>query len=66
MDAKLKGFLSETLDSGKAKLGTIISFDDLPMDRNDDLWKEIESDCHLTLGEVSALKNAVCSSGQGY
>ncbi len=54
-----------SLDSGKAKLATIIAFDDLPRDRNDALWKEIESDCHLTLGEVSALKNAACSSGQG-
>ena len=53
------------LDSGKAKLGDIISFDDLPKDRNDNLWNRIENKCHLTIGELSALKNAVCSSGQG-
>ena len=53
------------LDSGKAKLGDIISFDDLPKDRNDNLWNRIENKCHLTIGELSALKNAVCSSGEG-
>ena len=53
------------LDNGKAKLGDIISFDNLPKDRNDNLWTEIRKDCHLTLDELSALKNAVCSSGQG-
>lgn len=53
------------LDSGIAKLGSIISFENLPIDRNDNLWSDIRNDCRLTLDELSALKNAVCSSGQG-
>jgi hypothetical protein len=51
------------LDSGKTKLGTIISFENLPKDRNDSLWTEIRTDCGLTLDELSALKNAVCPQG---
>jgi len=49
------------LDTGKAKLGAIISFENLPRDRNANLWTRIENDCHLTLNELSALQNAVCS-----
>ena len=50
-----------SLETAKAKLEGHILFDDLPKRDADPLWSEIRSDCHLTLGEVSALKNAVCS-----
>lgn len=49
------------LISGTDKLGNIISFDDLPKDRNANLWIEIRNKCELSLGELSALQNAVCS-----
>jgi hypothetical protein len=51
------------LNSGKTKLGTIIAFDNLPKDRNDNLWTEIRTNCNLTLDELSALKNAVSPPG---
>lgn len=36
--------------------------DSLPKDRGDPLWTEICEACSLTHDEISALKNAVCSS----
>ena len=53
------------LDSGKTKLIDVIDFEDLPKDRNDNLWNEIRELCRLTIAEVSALKNAVCSPPPG-
>ncbi len=55
------------LDSAKGKLTGIIRYENLPRDRNDNLWAEIRNDCHLTLDELSVLKNDVCSasSSQG-
>ena len=50
-----------SLETAKAKLEGHILFENLPKDRNAKLWDRIESDCHLTLDEVSALQNAVCS-----
>ena len=37
-----------------------IPFEDLPADRNDSLWNKIEERAGLTLGQLSALKNARC------
>lgn len=37
-------------------MGSIISFEDLPKDRNGNLWIEIRNDCRLSLGELYALR----------
>jgi hypothetical protein len=37
-------------------------FENLPTDRNDGLWSEIRTEYGLALEELSALKNARCSS----
>jgi hypothetical protein len=47
--------------SGRAKLGSLIPFEDLPKDWNANLWNEIKEDCNLTIGELDALQNAVCA-----
>uniref|UniRef100_A0A0G4G1E0 Uncharacterized protein n=1 Tax=Chromera velia CCMP2878 TaxID=1169474 RepID=A0A0G4G1E0_9ALVE len=36
-------------------------FDDLPTDRNDNIWNQIRADYNLTLPELSALTNERCS-----
>ena len=51
----------DSLQSGKDKLVGHIQYGNLPKDRNDGLWVEIRVECGLTLDELSALKNAVCS-----
>ena len=50
-----------SLEAAKTKLEGHILFEDLPKRDSDPLWDRIERDCCLTLGEVSALKNVVCS-----
>jgi hypothetical protein len=50
-----------SLETAKAKLLGHILFENLPKDRNEPLWSEIRNNCNLTLDEVSALKNSVCS-----
>ncbi len=57
----MRNRINSALESAKSKLSDgSISFEDLPKDRNDNLWIEIRTECHLLLGELSALKNAVC------
>ena len=54
--------------SGRAKLaGNLVNppvagveFNDLPADRNDNLWNVIQNTYQLSLEELSALKNARC------
>lgn len=53
--------LLSPLDTGKDKLQGTIKFENLPSERNDNLWDRIEKECHLDLDELSALKNAACS-----
>lgn len=53
------------IETAKVKLGSIIQFENLPRDRNAVLWNRIERECQLTLDELAALQNAVCSSAVG-
>lgn len=53
-----------SLELAKSKLQGYINFEDLPERDTAPLWDRIERDCHLTIGELSALQNAVCSTGQ--
>eukprot|EP01031_Cornospumella_fuschlensis_P032735 gene32734-39573_t len=50
-----------SLDSAKAKLRGHILIENLPTDRNDNLWGEIRHECGLNLDELAALKKAFCS-----
>uniref|UniRef100_A0A0K6S6F5 Protein kinase domain-containing protein n=1 Tax=Chromera velia CCMP2878 TaxID=1169474 RepID=A0A0K6S6F5_9ALVE len=54
---------STSLEQAKRKLGDgnpPFPFDDLPTDRNDNLWSQIQEKYKLTLPELSALKNERC------
>ena len=54
--------MASNLESAMEKIKDVCPFDDLPAERNDDIWKELYGVCNLTLGELSALKNARCPS----
>jgi hypothetical protein len=41
-------------------------FENLPIDRNENLWKEISGTYELDLEETCALKHACCSQGICY
>ena len=52
------------LDASKRLISKInFPFDDLPSDRNDPLWNTIQTQAGLSLPQLSALKNARCSTG---
>lgn len=46
-----------SLPAAKTKLEGASPLDDLPTDRNDPWWTNIRDDYHLTLSELTALKN---------
>ena len=53
------------LGEARRKLGSF-SFENLPLDRNDDIWAELRKPPYnLDLEELSALKNARCTPAQG-
>ena len=54
--------MSENFAAARQKLAegpTPYPLEDLPNDRNDDLWTEIRSEYGLTLPELAALKNTL-------
>ena len=52
------------LQTALLKLG-VFSFENLPLDRIDDIWTRLEHPPYnLDLEELSALKNARCSAGK--
>ena len=57
--------LDLALESGAEKLEGVVSLANLPKNRNANAWTKIVNDCHLTLDELSALQNVVCSTGHG-
>jgi hypothetical protein len=48
----------------RGKLNGVTTFENLPVNVNDPLWTEIRTECHLTLEELIALKNARCPVAQ--
>jgi hypothetical protein len=47
------------------KIDAHIKFEELPNDRADPLWLQIQSIANLSIGELSVLKNERCALPQG-
>lgn len=57
---------SSSLASGKKKLEiAAFPWGDLPNERNDPVWSLLQTECKLTLAELSAIKNARCVENTG-
>ncbi len=52
--------MATNLDKALEKIRECCPFEDLPLDRNDGLWKELTVNCGLLFPELSALKNRRC------
>ena len=53
----------DAIDSAKSKIEGHIQYENLPKRYTDPLWNDVRRECGLSLNEMNALKNDICSQG---